>query len=249
MTTIEERSAYLNNPFLTQPIYGNYSPFYVTIGVCATILAVIFVLNIVLGCCSRHKDYWQDRHTGNRWLVSIWSATPHQQPPLDLTELKDVSVFQPFRVMPHIAYRILRYQSNKNIRTFSARFWASGIRCTRKGTPWLRSNTVSPPAAAFTGRVRRASQAREWHLKLHNGVPGDVSGRCAVGYVHCRCHHNLVAVRTDTVRRSSSCVARHQGVGGGKSIRSRYQLCLVGIERARKRFPSTFATKNMLILY
>lgn len=101
MTTIEERSAYLNNPFLTQPIYGNYSPFYVTIGVCATILAVIFVLNIVLGCCSRHKGYWQDRHTGNRWLVSIWSATPHQQPPLDLTELKDASVFQPFRVTAH----------------------------------------------------------------------------------------------------------------------------------------------------
>lgn len=25
---------------------------------------------------------------GNRWIVSIWSATPHKQPPLDLTELE-----------------------------------------------------------------------------------------------------------------------------------------------------------------
>lgn len=26
--------------------------------------------------------------TGNRWIVSIWSATPHKQPPLDFTELE-----------------------------------------------------------------------------------------------------------------------------------------------------------------
>lgn len=25
---------------------------------------------------------------GNRWIVSIWSATPHKQPPLDFTELE-----------------------------------------------------------------------------------------------------------------------------------------------------------------
>lgn len=27
-------------------------------------------------------------HTGNRWIVSIWSTTPHKQPPLDYTELE-----------------------------------------------------------------------------------------------------------------------------------------------------------------
>lgn len=32
--------------------------------------------------------------TGNRWLVSIWSATPHKQPPLDLTELKTCEELQ-----------------------------------------------------------------------------------------------------------------------------------------------------------
>lgn len=32
---------------------------------------------------------------GNRWIVSLWTATPHQNPPLDLTELEDVSSFYP----------------------------------------------------------------------------------------------------------------------------------------------------------
>lgn len=27
---------------------------------------------------------------GNRYIVSLWTATPHQQPPLDLTELQEV---------------------------------------------------------------------------------------------------------------------------------------------------------------
>lgn len=104
MTTIEERSEYLNNPFLTKPIYGDYSPFYITIGICSALLGILIILNIVLGCCSRHKYYWQDRHTGNRWLVSIWSATPHNQPPLDLTELKDASEFQSFRTSENLEY-------------------------------------------------------------------------------------------------------------------------------------------------
>lgn len=94
MSTIEERTAYLKNPFLTKAIYGDFSPFYITIGICTVIGISIFVLNIVLGCCSKHREYWQDRHTGNRWLVSIWTATPHKQPPLDLTELEDVRIHE-----------------------------------------------------------------------------------------------------------------------------------------------------------
>lgn len=65
MTTIEERSEYLKNPFLGRPIYGDFSPFYTTIAVCSVFCAVVFILNIVIGCCSKHKQYWQDRHTGN----------------------------------------------------------------------------------------------------------------------------------------------------------------------------------------
>jgi len=94
MSTIEERTAYEKNPYFTGHIYGNFSPFYATIAVCSVVLGSILIINIVLGCCSKHRKYWQDRHTGNRWLVSIWSATPHLQPPLDLTELKDASYFQ-----------------------------------------------------------------------------------------------------------------------------------------------------------
>lgn len=129
MTTIEERSEYLNNPYYERPLYGDFSPFYKTIAVCSVFCAIIFILNIVIGCCSKHRQYWQDRHTGklaklqhgmkavhafvlcskwfpiligfewfligNRWIVSLWTATPHKNPPLDLTELEDVGSFYP----------------------------------------------------------------------------------------------------------------------------------------------------------
>lgn len=101
MSTLDERTAYKNNPYFTGHIYGNFSPFYVTIAVCTVVLGSIIILNIILGCCSKHRQYWQDRHTGNRWLVSIWTATPHKQPPLDFTELKDVSYFQKLQVGIH----------------------------------------------------------------------------------------------------------------------------------------------------
>lgn len=38
--------------------------------------------------------------TGNRWIVSIWSATPHKQPPLDFTELE--KQYQPVQyILPY----------------------------------------------------------------------------------------------------------------------------------------------------
>ncbi|XP_017063385.1 uncharacterized protein LOC108102745 [Drosophila eugracilis] len=102
MSTIEEeRKAYEKNPYFTGHIYGDFSPFYVTIAICTVVLGTIIILNIILGCCSKHRKYWQDRHTGNRWLVSIWSATPHNQPPLDFTELKDASYFQGIHPTTH----------------------------------------------------------------------------------------------------------------------------------------------------
>lgn len=88
MSKIEERDDYLKNPFFTKHEYGDFSPFYITIAICTVILGAIIILNIICCCCSKYAEYWQDRHTGNRWLVSIWSATPHKQPPLDLTELE-----------------------------------------------------------------------------------------------------------------------------------------------------------------
>lgn len=74
------------NPLVSK--LGDFTPFYIAIAICTVILGCIIILNVVC-CCSRYSDYWLDRHTGNRWLVSIWSATPHKQPPLDYTELSD----------------------------------------------------------------------------------------------------------------------------------------------------------------
>ncbi|XP_052746504.1 uncharacterized protein LOC128199706 [Bicyclus anynana] len=73
------------NPLLSK--VGDFTPFYIAIAICSVILGLLIILNVVC-CCSRYADYWLDRHTGNRWIVSIWSATPHKQPPLDFTELE-----------------------------------------------------------------------------------------------------------------------------------------------------------------
>ncbi|XP_049886265.1 uncharacterized protein LOC126381321 [Pectinophora gossypiella] len=74
------------NPIISK--VGDFTPFYIAIAICSVILGLILILNVVC-CCSRYSDYWLDRHTGNRWIVSIWSATPHKQPPLDFTELEN----------------------------------------------------------------------------------------------------------------------------------------------------------------
>ncbi|KAL0851703.1 hypothetical protein ABMA28_000029 [Loxostege sticticalis] len=73
------------NPIVSR--VGDFTPFYIAIAICSVILGLIIILNVIC-CCSRYSDYWLDRHTGNRWIVSIWSATPHKQPPLDFTELE-----------------------------------------------------------------------------------------------------------------------------------------------------------------
>ncbi|KAJ9591019.1 hypothetical protein L9F63_027775 [Diploptera punctata] len=64
----------------TEKIYGDFTPFYVTITICTVLGAFLFLLNIIL-CCSRYKKYWQDSNTGNRWILPIWTKTPHKQPP------------------------------------------------------------------------------------------------------------------------------------------------------------------------
>lgn len=39
--------------------------------------------------------------SGNRWLVSLWTATPHNQPSLDYTELQDIQVVHQQQVVYH----------------------------------------------------------------------------------------------------------------------------------------------------
>ncbi|KAK9701254.1 hypothetical protein QE152_g30744 [Popillia japonica] len=77
-----------HNPSFYNPEFGDFSRFYIVIAVITTIATLLFLLNLVLGCCSQHTYYWGDRHTGNRWIVSLWTATPHNQPALDYTELE-----------------------------------------------------------------------------------------------------------------------------------------------------------------
>ncbi|CRK95863.1 CLUMA_CG009310, isoform A [Clunio marinus] len=95
MTTVDERSQYLNNRFWKGHIYENFTYFYVTIAICAFFGLFLFGLNLICGLCSKHKHYWNDRFTGNRWIVSLWTATAHKQPPLDLSELENVKIDYP----------------------------------------------------------------------------------------------------------------------------------------------------------
>lgn len=106
MSVLEERDDYLKNPYFEKREYGDFSPFYITIAICTVLAAALFILNIVIGCCSRHSRYWNDPHTGtyiftllrffnnnilllgNRWIIPLWTTTPHKQPPLDLKELE-----------------------------------------------------------------------------------------------------------------------------------------------------------------
>jgi len=77
-----------HDPRLHEKIFGDFTAFYVTITICTVLGAFLFLLNIALCCCSRYKKYWQDSNTGNRWILPIWTKTPHLQPPLDYTELE-----------------------------------------------------------------------------------------------------------------------------------------------------------------
>lgn len=65
MTSVfDDKDAYLKSPYYIKDKTGIFTPFYVTIGICTIIGLSIFVLNIILGCCSNHSTYWKDRYTG-----------------------------------------------------------------------------------------------------------------------------------------------------------------------------------------
>lgn len=91
---------YPNVPHDTAPLapiekyshIGDFTPFYIVVTICSIIGFSLFILNIFLGCCSKYSDYWQDRHTGNRWIISLWTSTPHNQSALDYpVELQEIS--------------------------------------------------------------------------------------------------------------------------------------------------------------
>ncbi|XP_008553814.1 uncharacterized protein LOC103575710 [Microplitis demolitor] len=87
MSVLDDRELYKNNEYFTQHEYGDFTPFYVIISIVSLVGGFIFILNIIFCWCSPYQHYWKDRHTGNRWISSLWTVTPHKYPPLDLSEL------------------------------------------------------------------------------------------------------------------------------------------------------------------
>lgn len=64
MSILEEREDYLKNPFFVKHEYGDFTPFYIAVTICSLIFAFLCILNIGFCWCSRHRDYWQNPHTG-----------------------------------------------------------------------------------------------------------------------------------------------------------------------------------------
>lgn len=100
MSTVEERIAYTFNPlrYLTPKLHGDYTPFYVTITIFSVFALFLILLNCICFCCSKYQWYWKSKHTGNRWLFfgPVWTSTPHEQPPADISELKDKIIYDAY---------------------------------------------------------------------------------------------------------------------------------------------------------
>jgi len=68
-----------------KPEPSDYTPFYIAIGICSFLLAFLFIFNCCMCfCVKEYKAYWQDHHTGNRWILPLFVSTPKDQPPVDL---------------------------------------------------------------------------------------------------------------------------------------------------------------------
>lgn len=90
----DDRTAYMKNPFyrvFKEKEIGDFTTFYVWITICTIVGLALIILNVFFCWCSKHKYYWQDPNTGNRWILPIWTQTPYKQPPLDFTELEGVA--------------------------------------------------------------------------------------------------------------------------------------------------------------
>uniref|UniRef100_A0A8D8V0D5 Uncharacterized protein n=1 Tax=Cacopsylla melanoneura TaxID=428564 RepID=A0A8D8V0D5_9HEMI len=89
MSHLEDPNLYKKNPLYERHEPSNYVPFYVTLALCIVFAIFLCVLNIFFCCISKHKKYWKDTNTGNRWILPIWVKTPAGQPPVDITELEE----------------------------------------------------------------------------------------------------------------------------------------------------------------
>ncbi|XP_043287311.1 uncharacterized protein wrm1 [Venturia canescens] len=94
MSVLDDQELYKNNTYFVKHEPGDFTPFYVAITICSVLGGFLFILNIFFCWCSPYRQYWQDRHTGNRWIQSLWVSLPHKLPPLDLSELKPSSIPQ-----------------------------------------------------------------------------------------------------------------------------------------------------------
>ncbi|CAK9803019.1 hypothetical protein ANTPLA_LOCUS3416 [Anthophora plagiata] len=94
MSILDDREDYLKNPYLGKPEYGDFTPFYITVTICSVIFTFLCILNIGFCWCSRHRSYWRNPHTGNRWIQPLWTVLPHKTPPLDLSELEPGRAFE-----------------------------------------------------------------------------------------------------------------------------------------------------------
>lgn len=111
MSILDEREEYLKNPYFVKHEYGDFTPFYVTIAICSVIGGIIFILNIVFCWCSRHRAYWQDRHTGNRYIQTLWTAVPYKTPPLDISELESAQFTYP--KYPAVKPEVVEYHDSE----------------------------------------------------------------------------------------------------------------------------------------
>lgn len=114
MSILDEREDYLKNPFFVKHEYGDFTSFYVTVTVCSLLFALLCVLNIAFCWCSRHREYWQSPHTGNRWIQPLWTVLPYKTPPLDLSELESAGAFQ-----SQEKREVLQYHNPKSYKTTS----------------------------------------------------------------------------------------------------------------------------------
>lgn len=81
MSILDEREEYLKNPFFKEHEYGDFTPFYVTIAFCAVLGGFLFILNIVFCWCSRHREYWQNRHSGESDIPPVQPKTRYVASP------------------------------------------------------------------------------------------------------------------------------------------------------------------------
>lgn len=71
MSILDERDEYLKNPYFKEHEYGDFTPFYVAVALCSVLGGFLFILNIAFCWCSRHRQYWQNRNTGETENSSV----------------------------------------------------------------------------------------------------------------------------------------------------------------------------------